>query len=237
MQSYLVFTLSASFGAMGDLAGHERRGSLSWPGRSSVLGLLAAALGKPRYDDFSALDALSIAVAVFDHGVSLRDYHTVETVPSSAVKNANSRPEALDRATNTTITLRDYRAGVLYGVAVWDDDFLILEALKGALENPKFILYLGRKSCPLSYPPSPKILKADGPEKALEALNLPLWRQKNHQGGPMEARDLMADAGSEDVHIETRHDKPLDRKLWHFAPRQVAFRTVKIVPNGKEQVA
>ena len=44
MNDYLVFTLASAFGAMGDLAGHERRGTLPWPGRSAILGLLGAAL-------------------------------------------------------------------------------------------------------------------------------------------------------------------------------------------------
>ena len=236
MQPYLVFTLAASLGAMGDLAGHERRGTLSWPGRSAVLGLLGAAMGIRRDGDFSALDALSLAVAVFDDGASLRDYHTVETVPSAAVKAANSRPEALRQAgklkTNTTITLRDYRAGALYGVAVWGGN---LGALEQALKTPVFTLYLGRKSCPLSCPPAPKIELADSPEAALAALHLPLWQRQDRQRRPMTARLLVANAGPTDAHIETRHDSPSDRKLWHFAPRQVAFRPVEIVPQDGGQ--
>ena len=36
MQPYLVFGLTAALGAMGELAGHERRGALSWPARSAL---------------------------------------------------------------------------------------------------------------------------------------------------------------------------------------------------------
>ena len=79
MQPYLIFGLTASIGAMGELAGHERRGSMVWPVRSAILGLLGAALGIRRDGDFRALDALSLAVAVFDEGAALRDYHTVDT--------------------------------------------------------------------------------------------------------------------------------------------------------------
>ena len=31
--------------------------------------------------------------------------------------------------------------------------------------------------------------------------------------------------------VETRHDAALDRTRWHFAPRQVAVRTVDIRPE------
>lgn len=228
MQPYLVFTLSATLGAMGDLAGHERRGSWAWPGRSAVLGMLGAALGIRRDGDFSALEALSLAVAVFDDGHPMRDYHTVETVPSAVMKRANSRPEALRAAgklrSNTTITLRDYRAGGLYGVAVWGGDPAPLAA---ALNAPRFTLYLGRKSCPLSAPPAAKVVEADSVEGALALVQLPPWRRA------MTARLLLADAGPDDSHIEERHDRAVDRALWHFAPRRVGYRAVEITAGGQ----
>lgn len=227
MQPHLVFTLTAALGAMGDLAGHERRGSLDWPGRSAIIGLLGAALGLRRGDDFSALEGLGIAVAVFDAGEPMRDYHTVETVPSAAVKDANSRPEALRIAgklkTNTTITLRDYRGGTLYGVAVWGER---LEALKAALDRPGFAPYLGRKSCPLAAPMGARIVEAKGPEAALAHVQLPPWRT-----GAV-ARRMMVDAEPGDPHTEQRMDRATDRAAWHFAPRPVAVRQVQIAPGG-----
>lgn len=222
MQPYLVFGLSATLGSMGELAGHERRGSLAWPARSAVLGLLGAALGVRRDGDFSALDALSLAVAVFDDGAGLRDYHTVETVPSAAVKRPNSRPEALAQArrhSNTTITLRDYRTGAFYGIAVWGG---ALEPLRAALHAPRFTLYLGRKSCPLSAPVGARIIEADSPEAALTHLILPPWRQGARARVLLEAAD----------HGEEVHDLPVDRARWHFAPRHVARRAVDIAPDG-----
>jgi len=227
MQPYLVFTLTAALGAMGDLAGHERRGTLDWPGRSAIIGLLGAALGLRRDGDFAPLEALSLAVAVFDAGAVLRDYHTVETVPSAAVKNANSRPEALLMAgklkTNTAITLRDYRGGALFGVAVWGGD---LAGLKAALERPGFVPYLGRKSCPLAAPVGARIVEAAGPGDALRHVQLPPWR-----AGAV-ARRMMVDAAPDDLHTEQRMDRATDRAAWHFAPRDVALRQVQIAPEG-----
>ena len=86
MPDFLIFTLAGSLASFGDVAGHERRGSWTWPGRSAVLGLLAAALGIRRDGDFTKLDRLRVAVAVFDTGAALRDYHTVQTVPTSAAR-------------------------------------------------------------------------------------------------------------------------------------------------------
>lgn len=221
---YLIFQLTASLAAMGEFAGHERRGSLTWPGRSAILGLLGAALGIRRDGDFSTLDALHTAVAIFEPGEVLRDYHTIETVPSAAVKRPQSRPAAMAEAgrqkTNTTITLRDYRVGPLYGVAVWGAE---LELLATALKQPAFTLYLGRKSCPLSAPPDPQIVVADSPEEALAQLRLPLWRKG------AAAHQMASDANPNASRHELRHDVPLDRQRWHFAPRDVAISSVSIV--------
>lgn len=230
MPDFLVFTLTAALGSMGELAGHERRGTWTWPGRSAVLGLLAAARGIRRDGDFSAVDRLSVAVAIFDEGQFLRDYHTVQTVPSAAAKRPQSRPEALRLAgsgTNTTITLRDYRAGPLCGVAVTGSDEL--PTLAEALRRPAFSLYLGRKSCPLAAPLAPRIVSAADTVAALTHVQLPPWRSE------AVARLLAVDVT--DGHagrIETRHDVPLDRGLWHFARREVRLMPVEIRPAGGE---
>ncbi|WP_088652508.1 type I-E CRISPR-associated protein Cas5/CasD [Marinibacterium profundimaris] len=229
MRDHLVFTLTATLGAMGGPAGHDRRGSDGWPGRSAILGLLAAAKGIRRDGDFSALDALGVAVAVFDQGDHLRDFHTVQTVPTSAVKRPQSRPEALVQAglsVNTMITRRDYRVAPLYGVAVWG---VGLEALRDALIEPVFTLYLGRKSCPLACPVSPRIVPAQDPAAALAHIDLPPWRKGQ------EATLLAADAGAVPGGRDSiRHDRPTDRRGWHFAPRMESVAQVSIRPEGRE---
>lgn len=227
MAEHLVFQLTAALGAMGELAGHERRGSLTWPGRSALIGLMGAAMGIRRDGDFAALDTLSMAVAVFSAGGALRDYHTVETVPTAAVKRPQSRPAALAEAgrqkTNTTITLRDYRTGPLYGVAVWGG---ALEPVRAALLRPVFTLYLGRKSCPLAAPLAPEIVDAASPEEAIAALRLPEWRRDRT------AAVMITDGHSEAARRETRHDIASDRRLWHFAPREVAVLPVTITAGS-----
>ncbi|AHJ63204.1 Hypothetical protein GbCGDNIH3_1377 [Granulibacter bethesdensis] len=222
-QPFLVFGLTASLGSMGELAGHERRGSLIWPTRSAIIGLMGAALGIERDGDFSALDALSIDVAIFDAGAPLRDYHTIETIPSAAAKNPNSRPEALRDArgrTNTTITHRDYRTSVFYGIAVRGAG---LERIAAALLEPHFTLYLGRKSCPLAAPTGAKIIEVVSAEAALEHLKAPLWRKASVQ-----AHLLVTD----DPEGEVVTDVPLDRTSWHFATRRVGLRPVSIMAGG-----
>lgn len=222
MQDFLIFGLTASLGAMGELAGHERRGGLIWPARSAIIGLMGAALGIDRAGDFSALDALEISVAVFDTGAPLRDFHTIQSVPSAAAKNPNSRPEALRAAGNdaaTSITLRDYRAGVFYGVAVWGGD---LPPIAAALKQPHFTLYLGRKSCPLAAPLGAKLVQAGRAEDALTQVILPPWPVKDTAHSLIET-DPMG---------EVVMDMARDRTLWHFDARRVGTRKVTITTGG-----
>lgn len=217
MAEHLVFTLCANLAANGDLAGHERRGTLTWPGRSAILGLLAAARGIRRDDaeGLAALEPLQIAVAVHDAGQPLRDYHTVQTVPSAAARRPDSRADALrraGRAVNTTLTQRDYRTGVLYSVAVWGLD---MQPFHDALLRPVFTLYLGRKSCSLSVPPAPQLVHAEDAHSALAAAQMPEFRDIP------EAIAFYSDVPSDGARVERRNDVPLDRKLWHFTSHDV----------------
>lgn len=230
MPKTLIFQLTAAIGAMGEFGGHERRAGLTWPGRSAVLGLVSAALGIRREGDYSQIDRHKVAVCVFSAGDVLRDYHTIETVPSAAVKRPQSRPEALATAgrqrTNTAITIRDYRTGPLYGIGLRGPD---LDHIAKALSHPTFALWLGRKSCPLSAPLDPQIVETPDWEGALSEIRLPPW-----QAGAR-AKLLYVDAAPDDLHIEERQDVPLDRTRWHFAARRVAVRAVDIAPDTVQE--
>lgn len=225
MREHLVFTLTAALGSMGELAGHERRGSWTWPGRSAILGLCAAALGLRRGDDFVAVDGLGMAVALFDAGEPLRDFHTAVAIPASVAKRPQSRGEALrldGGRSNATITLRDYRVGALHGVALWGPG---LSDLRAALMRPGFTLYLGRKSCPLAAPLHPVLLDAPDAAAALaQGLRLPPWRAGARASMLATEEDLPA------PQAVTRNDRPTDRLGWHFAPRRVRMIPCDIAP-------
>lgn len=177
MTEYLVFTLAAPMGAFGDLAGHERRGTALWPGRSAILGLAGAALGIRR-DDATGQDGLNVwnvAVANLHQGHPLRDFHTAQPVPTARAKRPNSRRDALaalKRSDNAVITTRDYLTDCLFSVALWGGD---VNSLLKALREPVFTPYLGRKPCPLSMPMAPRVVVTNTPVVALENAELPPW--------------------------------------------------------------
>ena len=221
MREYLVFDLSAPMGAFGSYAGHERRGSEIMPPRSAVLGLLGAALGIQRsdHDRQAALRRYRVAVRLLAQSAPLRDYHTVQTVPAK-IKRPNGRRaaiEAIGRDIKTSITVRDYRTDVAFAVAAWSDEApWPLSQMKDALLRPAFVLYLGRKSCPLAAPLGPRIVAAADPVTALCSVPAPDWLR----GAPGGIASDPFPGGSPDW-TEAAPAEPLDRRLWHFGEREV----------------
>lgn len=222
MREHLLFVLGAPMGAFGSHAGHERRGSELVPPRSAVLGLLGAALGVDRADTDAqlALRRLRVAVRALSPGAALRDYHTVQTVPKR-IKRPNGRRaavEAIGRDIHTTITLRDYRADVAIAAAVWGEaPRWPLAQLAMALRRPTYVLYLGRKSCPLAAPLDPRIVEASDPVAALHRLPAPDWLPRVVPG-PVTCDPF---PGGLPDRVERAPVEPLDRTLWHFSDREV----------------
>ncbi len=218
MTEYLVLALIAPMGAFGDLAGHERRGSALWPGRSAVVGLLGAALGIRRddRDGLARLDDWRMAVSVLEQGHGFEDFHTVQTVPSARIRHPDTRAAALAAlkpSDNAVITRRDYRTDCAFGVALWSG--ADARGVCTALTRPRFTPYLGRKSCPLSAPMAPRIVTAPDVATALQAVVLPA------RLAGREPVLIASDATLPGARTETRWDVPIDRDAWHFARREV----------------
>ena len=167
----LVFQLQAPMAAWGEPAVGEFRGSANHPGESALLGLLAAALGVVR-DDEPALHALQagykFAVGIQSTGTLLRDYHTAQVPGRSTLKGRPHATRADELAVprhelNTILSTRDYRQGASCLVAVQARPGAprSLGELAGALNAPRFVLYLGRKACPLAAPMCPQVVSGE----------------------------------------------------------------------------
>jgi CRISPR system Cascade subunit CasD len=179
MHDYLVFQLYGPIAAWGDIAVGETRPSTMTPSKSAVVGLVAAALGLRRPDtaqteaqrsewelDHLALaDGYGMAIKVDAVGVPLTDYHTVQVPSSGTGRNRQffaTRRDELNRGPksdlNTILSRREYRQDVYYAIALWARSQAphTLRELRQALLEPRFVLYLGRKSCPLGLPLQPR---------------------------------------------------------------------------------
>lgn len=174
----LVFQLQAPLASWGVTAVGEYRGSDSYPGESALVGLLAAALGIRRDQEAQhsrLARGYGFAVGVLSGGRLLRDYHTAQVPGRAALKG---RPHFTRRDElrmekddlNTILSSRDYRqdASCLVAIQQRDSAPYPLAELASALEKPRFVLYLGRKSCPPSAPLRPRVLEAASAREAFE---------------------------------------------------------------------
>ncbi len=241
----LVFQLQASLSSWGETAVGEYRPSGEYPSQSAIHGLLGAALGITRDDDASqaALRAgYRLAVGVLSQGRLLRDYHTAQVPGRTDLKkrpHATRRDELAIPKTdlNTILSSRDYRqdAAALVAVQIVANAPYSLVQLADALKRPRFVMYMGRKSCPVDVPLHPCVLNVESINAAFTDYQLQLanlWQQqlpkqirpnnlavrKIAWGDDFGADDLSSIGVQRDLSI-TRKDQVITRQGWQFADR------------------
>lgn len=239
MTDWLVMTLVAPLASFGEEAGNVRRGSAARPTRSALVGLLGAALGIRRHET-DAQRALgtgyAIATRAVRPGSMLRDYHTYQSLPSAAGRPA-TRADALARADRleSSITVRDYRADVRFDAAVRPlaGAPCGLESLAEALRRPRFVLSLGRRGCPLSWPLLPRIVTAETAVDAFAAADAALpddgpgLPRADPPGAIEIAAETPADLGGDATLRRVRRiDQPGDRTTWQFSARTEYVLTI-----------
>lgn len=230
---FLVFRLYGPMASWGSTAVGGTRPTFTMPTRSSVLGLLAAALGIKREEEKKLEDlaaSVDIAVKSESQGVPLRDYHTsqVPTTDRKAIwltrkAELESNPEKI----NTVLSTRDYRNDGLWIVALRlrPEAKVTLQQLEDALKYPRYPLSLGRKSCPLAAPLQPQLVQAQGLQTALGS---PFGAISGRQGADaaLHQSEHVYQWEGEDAELsqfETfeQWDDPGSRLRWHFKKRIV----------------
>ena len=185
---FLVFNLYGTTASWGEVAVGEQRPTRTHPTKSSIVGLLAAALGYDRSDEARHLQlaqSLLTGVCVHADGEPMRDYHTAQVPETPKNTPYKTRYEEIRQAPSnkirTILSQRDYQCGGVYQVAVWNtapasqtaknQPFVKLEQMAEALKQPCFTLYLGRKSCPLALPVQPQIIAALNLKQAFDVAH------------------------------------------------------------------
>lgn len=229
---FLLFTLYTPLGSFGEIAVGERRMSWARPGRSAMLGLVAAAQGIDRADEDShrRLEAgLHFAVRTDAPGRSLIDYHTAQMPRARKGHTFATRREELEvDDLNTVLSSREWRADSCFTVALWPRPGVSIDLnyIAECLRYPRFTLYAGRKSGPLGLPLNPAIVEADSFLAALDA------RQPNDEEREiLERINIRGVAGGEiafdhdapappcDTRLERRRDAVVSRMRWQFVDR------------------
>lgn len=230
--NYLIFQLQAPLSAWGETAVGEYRPSANYPSESALIGLLGAALGIDRSDEEQhhiLRDELFFAIGVQSAGRLLRDYQTAQVPGRVSLKNRphHTRRDELDMPKedlNTILSTRDYRqdAACLVAVQAKSDASLSLADLAQAIQQPKFVLYIGRKACPPSLPLWPQVIEADNVLQAMEAYRGMLAERTGESVASVERLTWGAgiNAGLQHDLKLVRKDRLLSRMRWQFGDRQ-----------------
>ncbi len=174
---WLMIRLVGGMASFGGIAPGGIRQTEREPTRSALLGLCAAALGlrRDQVDEQRALGSqLRFAARVSTSSQLLRDYHTAQAPPEPALKGRPRRTRKDELSVpkddlNTVLSDRYYYSTYAAIVGIQATAPVRLDKLHAAFLRPQFVLYLGRKSCPLAWPMAPRRVAAEHWLAALEA--------------------------------------------------------------------
>jgi CRISPR system Cascade subunit CasD len=236
MSDHLVFLLHAPLGAMGGVAVGEQRTGFDRPGKSAILGIIAAGLGLDRSDE-AAHAALAggygLGLGEVRSGRLLFDYHTTQMPPQRKNRRfATRREELIVDDVGTILSLREYRTDPAFLVELWAREAprWSLGNFAEALKHPHFTLYFGRKACPLGAPLDPRVVVADDAQAAMLLYLADRTPEQTkllqHLGldGPPSVLALDLDGTrSNTLRIERRRDALESRRRWQFGLRSEAL--------------
>lgn len=201
------------------------------PSKSGVVGLICAAMGKSRDDReaIAKIAGLRMGVRADRPGLMRMDYHTVGGTRSDGEDYGVIRADA--SGVGPVVSRRYYLADAEFLIGV-DGERATLEEIATALSEPRWQIFLGRKSF---VPSAPLVLPAAAPwnggwiEENLQhsLLSVPwLGLLSVGRGRPEKLRAVIDDP----VGSEIRRDHPLT-----FAPRAFTIRrvrTLSVTPSG-----
>ena len=186
------------------------------PSKSGVIGLLCAALGRPRTAPLDDLVRMRMGVRVDREGRVEMDYHTAMNVlkASGGIKE-------------TEVSRRYYLADAAFLVGLESDDLDLLRHLHDALHDPVWPLYLGRKA----FVPGEPVWLEDGLREGEDLLHaLQTYPYIGLEPAPERVRVAIEDENGEIV----RPDTPVSFAERTFAPRRVRMDFIPTSPVRKE---
>jgi len=226
------------------------------PTKSGVIGMLCAALGVSRSEApdhwLPDLNALHMGVRIDAPGVRWWDYHTVGAGMDMRIAEGagKTKPGAM-------LTRREYLCDASFLVALQGDPALI-EKLAAEMQRPKWVLYLGRKSCPPGTPilvmrrrqgdeqaadkRVPLTESHSGLESALTSESVP-WRRRLERDAVPETLECLLDweATPEQPEVPDDaliwYDVPLTFEPPSHRPRFVIRRQFRVGEGGEVSIA
>jgi CRISPR system Cascade subunit CasD len=165
----ILLRLAGPLQSWGSDSKFSRRTTNHEPTKSGVVGLIACALGRSRTDAIDDLAVMKFGLRVDQPGMQMRDFHMAHKEWGSATSHTSFLSERY--YLSDAIFLVGFEAG-----EAW------LQEIDIALRNPRFPLFLGRRSCPPAGPVSLGVREGTGLIKALSEApwTASKWYKKRH---------------------------------------------------------
>lgn len=191
------------------------------PSKSGVIGLLCAALGRPRDADLSDLNSLRMGLRVDKEGALQSDYQIAQHVLAADGKGEKG----------SIPSTRYYLANAVFLVGLESEHLELLQQLQNALQHPVWALFFGRKAFAPSEPVWLKegIMQGIDLENALQ--NFP-WLYRWLRTPPQEVRLVVEDPQGE----QYRNDVPISFARREYIPRRVHTRMIVAPQKILEEV-
>lgn len=238
--SVLLMRLSGPMQAWGTRSRFTERDTEREPSKSGIIGLLCAALGKPRdekrehghrWPTLAQLAGLRMGVRIDQEGTIRRDYQTAGGGtwlgrPYGVAKSDGSVATLRSMDKFTVVSNRYYLADAVFLAGLKGEDQGLLKRIDAALAKPVWPLFLGRKA----FVPAEPIRLPDGLQEGLslgEGLRTYPWlvesqpRNPYRTESPEQLRMVIECLPGEDG--EVRQDVPISFKLGarHYGIRRV----------------
>ncbi|MDT3741234.1 MAG: type I-E CRISPR-associated protein Cas5/CasD [Candidatus Kapabacteria bacterium] len=232
----LLMRLEAPMQSYGTFGRFGERDTGKEPGKSAVLGLVCSALGIGRSEDISWLAKFKFGIRADREGIVRNDYHV-------AGKEGYHRAAGNVERKTAIPTNRYFLADASFLIGLEIDDIQKLSEIEAVLKNPKWQIYLGKKS----FVPSCPVWLKDGIKDTplLQSLkeykyDLKYLREKPNEDSKIKLRyvvDIDAAEGHEITMVSKVMDVPVSFEQRLFAERQTAtlFFDVNAEENNEPQ--
>ncbi len=222
----LALYLDAPMQSWGHQSRFDRRASLSYPTRSGVFGMICAALGIDREDvnGLQRLDPLKMTVLRFGEPSRLEDFHTVGGGYDKKEEAQHIVRTAEGNVGKTVVTHREYLEDARFGVLLEGDSALI-EEIAGALNDPVWGIWLGRKCCIPASPVCQGVF-AKKEEAENHLRHLEESRRSDESGSTPVAVRRYSEVEDFESGTDALMDRPLDFGSRRYALRRVAEENI-----------
>lgn len=221
-KAFLSLMFDAPMQSWGYQSRYDRRTTLSYPTRSGIIGMLCAAMGIDREDDrgLARFRDLTITVYVFSPGELLTDFHTIGGGYDFRTERSFMSRKADGGKPSTVVSHREYLTDATFG-AVLTGDRELLGEIGTALNNPRWGVWFGRKSC------IPAAMIVRGMHGSIEEAEEHL-----ESSAGMPVTRFVEDAPSFARGTDTLMDIPLSFNERRFAPRRVSVEFPEEADDG-----